>query len=141
MIAHFTIGDKMIDNINTQLSTDVSNSLDDIELANDTTADATQAAAGTSFNNLLQIFNAITTDVLAAISINNANTSDVTSVAPSITTNTTSFTPSVSTDGEQSSPALKPAPSLETVADSIVDKIEDNGNTIKLGNISYKDRP
>ena len=130
----------MTDNITNQASINIPQTINYVDLQNDTLSSANNASSSESFNDLSDVFNTITSDILTAISINNTNISSTANIvpsAPSIASDGSSSS-SISSDGEASSPALKAAPFSEPVTDELIEKLKEDGNTIKLGNISYK---
>ncbi len=95
---------------------------------------------GVANHKIMNTFSEIASDLIASNSINNLNRSA--SKDPiTVTTNTETkgILTSVSSDGKLSGPISKPITYTKVIDDQVIQKTQNDGNTIKFGSKSYKD--
>ena len=97
------------------------------------------SAMDQSVSDIIATFNSVTANMLTATSINKVNTNSSENPASVSAAITGGFTISTSSDGKLASPISAPVSSSQLVKSEAVDRTDDKGNIIRLGEIAYKD--
>jgi hypothetical protein len=94
---------------------------------------------GVGSHKIMSTFTDITKDLIASSSINsiNSGSTDVEVTQP-VPTDNSGLQTLVSTDGKETSPISSPLSYTEKIDDEVVEKIREDGNTIRLGSSAYK---